>query len=537
MKKSTLLFGLASAAAGAYAVTRFQEAMKKEENIRKKYDYTNSAIMGAFKGIAAILPDIPRPDAVSYDSEAAGFMEGHKKFITKPAKGAKWSLGYGKVSLIPDDIGIGEYYMGGYLNLPANHVEGLLDDMMFRCFCIDDGSGRGITVFAVIDCVGISSTDIRAIRLLLKDFCKENNIVSINISATHNHSSIDTQGLWGDLMKMLKNNPKAVINGDYDKFYSGRNKSFMEALHVKGAQAIKDAFNDMKPGTLYRNTFEGARYSHDKRPPNVKVNEVTTLYFVPDDKDAKPTRAVYLAAHPVAFGQDNKIVSGDFPYYICEGCEMQGENGIYFQGPQAAVTASRGGNIPEGLSQTEGIQEFGRGIARFCKSLDLAGYEKLEPILNVRIAEMFLPVSNYVMLALAKLQIANNVCLKVGDKVDDIRFVSEVGYCEFGKDLKMALVPGELMPEILLGGAFDAEQAYNHTEYEYPAMKDCVEGYLLGVGLCNDSIGYIVPDNDFGGFTAPQHYEESVSTGIKTAGILVKSFIHLVDACNKSKAD
>lgn len=107
-------------------------------------------------------------------------------------------------------------------------MSGVIDDQAVRVICLDDSSGRGSVVFAVIDCVGISGTDIRRIRERLADFAKENNIVSINISSIHCHSAIDTQGLWGDLPKMLKNNVKAIKDGRYDDIISGRDPEFME---------------------------------------------------------------------------------------------------------------------------------------------------------------------------------------------------------------------------------------------------------------------------------------------------------------------
>ena len=51
--------------------------------------------------------------------------------------------------------------MGGYLSIPANRVEGVLDGLMFRCIAVDDGNGRGTVVFGVIDSIGLSAGDIR----------------------------------------------------------------------------------------------------------------------------------------------------------------------------------------------------------------------------------------------------------------------------------------------------------------------------------------------------------------------------------------
>ncbi|MDR1629197.1 MAG: hypothetical protein LBS36_03155 [Oscillospiraceae bacterium] len=529
-KKTAFALGVAAGAAG---VIYAKKQLGKEENQRIKYDVQNTAIQGLLKGISTVLPDVPREDVVTYGSE--GFMEGHSVLIDKAAKGAKWKLGFAKVSVLPEDVGIGEYYIGGYLSMPPNIAEGVLDDQVFRCICLDDGSGRGAAVFGVLDCVGISGSDVRAIRGLLKGFAAENNIVSINISATHSHSCIDTQGLWGNLGKAFKENVRGVLKGQTEGFVSGRNEKFMNELHEKAAETIKTAFYDMKAGTLYRATADASHLVRDKRPPNVTVDEITTLHFVPDDKEAKGTRVAFLAAHPVSFGDKNKTVSADFPYYICEGFENMGDNGLYFQGPQAAVATSRGSVVPAGTPFPENIIEYGHAIARYCAELDKSQYEKVEPILNVRTTEVFLPISNYLFFVLAKLQVVNNLAVRVGKKKSDLRFITEIGYVELGKNMRFALMPGEVMPEIFEGGAYQADKAYNHYDWNYPALKDVVEGTLFGIGLCNDSIGYVVPDNDFGSVTAPLHYEESVSTGEKTASTLVKAFINLVENAQELK--
>ena len=56
---------------------------------------------------------------------------------------------------------------------------------------------------------------------------------------------------------------------------------------------------------------------------------------------------------------------------------------------------------------------------------------------------------------------------------------------------------------------------------------------LAVIGLCNDFIGYIIPDNDFGSMFAPLHYEESVSAGGRTASNIVNGFIRLKDKADK----
>ena len=50
------------------------------------------------------------------------------------------------------------------------------------------------------------------------------------------------------------------------------------------------------------------------------------------------------------------------------------------------------------------------------------------------------------------------------------------------------------------------------------------------IGLCNDLVGYILPDNDFGSIFAKDHYEEVASAGIETGPAIVEAFKELADS-------
>ena len=64
-------------------------------------------------------------------------------------------------------------------------------------------------------------------------------------------------------------------------------------------------------------------------------------------------------------------------------------------------------------------------------------------------------------------------------------------------------------------------------------MRSAVNGHLTVIGLCNDTIGYIVPDNDFGSVFAKDHYEEAVSTGRRAAPNIVGAFLRTVQKAEK----
>lgn len=517
---------LAGAASGAAAV---YFGRKNCPQFKKKTDIAaGKSVNKIFEGLATVLPEMNWQNKIDYKSE--NFMAGHTKFIKEPAKNNRWQLGFSSKILTPDDYSTEDYYLGGYLHFPANKVTGVIDDEMVRTVCLNDSSGRGSAVFVVIDCACIGGGDVRKIRERLAGFAKENNIVSINVSATHCHSAVDTFGLWGDLPKIVKNNFKALRQKRFDDLISGKNKTFMEKLFTLTEQSVVEAYADMKPGKLYFCENEDLAFSRDTRPPYVRTKDITRIRFTPDD-GSRETIAVIMAAHAIAVGYDNTEISADHIYYMDEILRDAGKNFIHFQGAELAVRTQRSGIVPEN-SKEEGWKEYGWALGRYLLNLPPEKDEEIEPVLNIKLAEIFIPASNYVLLTMAKMGIVSNIILKTGKKAADTLYVTEVGYAELGRRLRLALIPGEMAPEMLLGGTFTAEESYNNTEWEHLPMKDMLPAgtSLKIIGLCNDLVGYILPDNDFGSIFAKDHYEEMASAGIETGPAIVEAFKDLAES-------
>ena len=537
--KKRFAIPLALSAAGTAGFFAAKNALKKafadDRKKREIIDKGDGIVQKIVGALADGVPDTDIPYLNRYEND--GFMEGSGYFLASPSENAVWKAGFAKNSIIPESVE-GKLYIGGYLTFPPNTVSGYINDQLIRVAAFDDGSGRGINVFAVIDCIGISNTDIRHIRNMLHDFIAENNIVSINISATHCHSGIDTMGIWGDLIQALKVNKKAIAEGRPEDAVSGRNKEFMDYLYVTAADTIKQAVRNMRHGKLHFTLVDASEYVHDKRPPYVLDDTMTVMKFTPADGE-KSTVAVFLAAHATCYGGRQREVSSDFPYYLCDEIEKNGFNAMFFQGAEAAVATDRGKHVPEGLSRHGGIEAYGRVLGRLAVDGINKGMTEIPPMLNVTVSQIFVPSDNKILELAAKMRLVNNSTAKVcmdndeDSKNYDLYLATEVGFAEFGTDLKFALIPGELCPELLVGGAYNADKAYRGTDWKYPSMRSAVGGHLTVIGLCNDTIGYIVPDNDFGSVFAKDHYEEAVSTGSRAASNIVGAFLRAVEHADK----
>ncbi len=533
MKKRTwkalavLAAGAAAAAGGAYVY-----AKKNPEQVKQKAEVLgDKAIAGLFKGMTNVLPTMPATPIEQYQDE--NFLPGQELFAAEPKKGAKWSLGYARRSLIPEGFTGKGCYIGGFLAMPPNEATGVLDDQAVRVICVDDGSGRGAAVFAVVDCIGLSAPEIREIREDLRAFAAEHNIKAINISATHCHSAVDTQGLWGDLPNIMKTNIKALREKRYDAVISGKNKEFMANLRLQVADAIREAALGMQPGRLFYTNTDEFDHNYDKREPDVRVRDIGKLRFAPDDGSAE-TVVAFMAAHPVSVGYRNTLVSADYIYFIEESVNKEGANFLFFQGPQLAVATQRG-QLPEDL-EGEGYQRYGRYVGSFLMGLSKEIETELEPILNFRLKEFLLPCDNQVFNALSQLGIVSNKCITDGDVHC---FATEVGYVELGSYLRVGMVPCELAPEILLGGAFTAQESYTKTSWDFPPLRDLLPADcdFKIIGLCNDSVGYILPDNDYGSILASGHYEESVSAGRRAGSTMTRAFMDLVHEAGRMPVD
>ena len=164
LKKALAVITAAALMLGS--VTAFAADEKKNGNkaIITATNVVNTIINGAFTLVDALFltPDYPTVDEY-YAGESENFFEGTKSFIDSPAENAKWSLGFAKASIVPDDLADGskEYYTGGYF---TQKVSSVYDDQSVNAIALSDGSGRGTAIFASIDGIGVCNADIRSIR-------------------------------------------------------------------------------------------------------------------------------------------------------------------------------------------------------------------------------------------------------------------------------------------------------------------------------------------------------------------------------------
>lgn len=550
---------------------------------RKFVDFTQKTLYKLLGGFADSLDDGPGFVPESADQNAY-FYPGNDIFRESPAENAKWRLGYACVDLTPRDYKTRDYYLGGYLtpdNGFNNRVENAVDKMMCRIISLDDGSGRGASVFATIDCIGTGNRHIKLIRRRFEDLLRVNGItekpVSVNVFSTHAHSCVDTQGLWTATGKKAVRNLKKNRSGK-GTYISGPDEEYMDFLTFEVAKGMFAAFTDMHSGTLtYARKDIGKDYfvNKNRRSATALVTDILRFVFTPDDASVKPTLIASVAAHPDVAGLPTsdgsgtgRDLCGEYIYYMGEYINRAGYNFMFINGAICAIYMARGATN-DGVSfihRYEQSVRYGRELAKIALSLtktvdeieatpllcdkenvikDKAESEKngipytlwyenwtpvsektLAPLLNVSLSQVTVPVTNPLIKIVGKLNLASYKVISCGGGA--YKITTETGVIRLGGDFCSVLVPGEFCQDLLAGGeSLKASGSWSGTDFALPSVNDIFGENTYAFGLANDAIGYIVPDNDYVLGEFSQHYHELISLGSKTGSYVIKSLMDL----------
>ncbi|MBE6771871.1 MAG: hypothetical protein E7547_07010 [Ruminococcaceae bacterium] len=529
-KKLTAIILAISLLFTAFAIPSFA-ADETSSTERGFYRFVDGLLDAVVSGITSLIFE-PHEWTTKDKYESENFYEGHKvnEFLNEPAEGAAWSLGYANASLLTGKELEEEHYVGGSLSVTKKLATDVRDDQKVRTIAVSDG--RGISIFAVLDSFGLANNEVRVIREKFQEYAdaKGFNITSINISCLHQHSCVDTFGLNGDIINALFTSSFRNLFGM--ELPSGKNKNYMENLYKVTVQSMVDAVKDMKSGNLFYGSVDMSEYIKDKRDPKVFDGDLNRIRFVPSD-GTRETWLLNLPVHCVGHGAAGTVLTGDYPYYIEKYLnENANANFIQILGAELAITSE----YPENLVRDPKLEaEYGDGYAGLAAYGELLGKlactisndEPIAPILNIRHKEIFVPVENSIFKLAARGGLLTNEVVKSGLGYE---VVTEIGYAEFGTSLAVALIPGELAPEIAYGGAVTAEESWDGTEWNYSAFADVTDRRVIVFGITNDQIGYMMTDNDWRSYLTEN--EEIVSTGPEAGAIIAEEYLTLYAEIN-----
>ncbi len=435
-------------------------------------------------------------------------------------KGKTWRAGFAREEIMPVPSEH-TYYIAGHGS--GHKMEGVLTPVYVHAMWLDCGNSEGVFWLSA-DIVGMTDVEHAVIRQRIFKSDRIRGCKGILFSCTHSHSGIDTVGYWGK--------PNAVsIPSD------GKVPEYMEQLYDKALKAAEEAWANRKPGRLFCGSIKVPDSLWSKRNFEDLHEVLSRLRFAPDDGSSE-IWLVNFGGHPNSLGGDNRLLSGEYPYFMREQIKEE-------HGADVVFTIGAIGGMDAAMRETdeplERVKYQGKLLADNLPAI--SNETALEPRIRFLRQQFYLPVSNGVLTLLAILGTMSFRAYPCPDSATGVAKKSEMTYLTLGSQ-KFLTLPGENFVNTVYGGYTDAEHSATGMGPEVnpaPLCEICGDPDLIAVGVTNDMTGYVVPPNDFVLHpTQPylnstrdrfgdNHYHETNSMGPEAQGVIAGTFAGMVE--------
>ena len=437
------------------------------------------------------------------------------------------SVGFAEVDVTPE-IGKKPVYMAGFgQDRKATKVH---DPIVVRAVVL---KGEKLKVALVsVDVVGLFLPTVEHVRRELPGFDY------VLVSATHNHEGPDTLGLWGP-------NP----------LQPGTDPGYLKKVADGCIAAVKAADSTAKlVASSHVGTAVAPELLNDTREPFVKHDELVAVEFA-GEGGKRLGVVVQWNCHPEVLDSKNTEITADFVHYTVKylqqklGCPvvyLTGTVGGLMTTLKLSVKAVDGKELKDGTFEKS--ERYGTLLGQLAEKA-LAGKKPATIAPRaVRTRDILIPVENnlyrlgwqFGTLKRSLYAWENDPTPKEFRTTTDISkpaaVKTEVGYLDL-TDLEVAVIPGEIYPELVLGKVQDPPDPggdFPDAPIEPAIYPQMTRGkYRMLVGLGNDEIGYIIPKRQWDekppfcyGRKKPQYGEEN-SVGPDAARIICEAFREL----------
>jgi len=394
---------------------------------------------------------------------------------------------------------------------------GVHDPITARALVLEGGGKR--VALATVDLIGIFYDQTQAVRKRLQGFDY------VMVAATHSHEGPDTMGIWGP-----------------DEATSGVDAGYLKRVEDGVVEAVLKAQKGLQPvAGAALGAADASAIISDSRKPTVKDGRIWTLKF--SGERGKPLAvAVFWASHPEALGSRNTLLTADYVAPLLNMVSRKhGCPSIFFNGPIGGLLSqpndirARDGSMMH-YSTFEFCEEYAAQAADFAHAAAAsAAPVSLLPI-EVKSRELLVPLQNEKFRAALEAGVFRREIAVAGEEqkaygvepgTQCVR--TEVARVRFG-DLELLCVPGELYPELSVGGIEfppDKGADFRQGEREVPLLSEPARWHRIVIGLANDELGYIIPKTQWDA-EAPfcygrnnDQYGEENSIGPDCAPILI----------------
>ena len=393
------------------------------------------------------------------------------------------------------------------------------DGISLRAVVLEQGDLRFALITA--DTVGIFRPDAELVRGALQGAGHDVDYVVVH--AVHDHEGPDTMGLWGP-----------------DTFTSGYDPAYGEQWRAAAVDAVGEAIEQLRPvASMVVGAVDAATYDpvagvanvlRDSRDPWIVDPTVGVARFV-DERGETIVTLLSWACHPETVADRNTLWSADYIHALRRTVETgstwgmaPGRTGV--GGPAVFISGALGGMMtslgvevtnPDGdtyqAASFEKADSLGQIIGEMALDALDAGEQVETPELRFMAQSFPVEVSNTQFVFAFDSGLLEREVIDIGGSQG---IVTEMGLVDVGP-LRMVTVPGELLPELAVGG-YDGSHVHapgqpmiDPANPNPPAVDSAPAGpYLLErisagdrlrypwiIGLGNDELGYIIPEYDF----------------------------------------
>ena len=433
---------------------------------------------------------------------------------------------------------------------------GVHDPVWARALVLEHGHTR--VGLVALDVVGLFYPQVEEIRRRVSDL----GLTHLIVASTHTHGGTDSMGLWGP-----------------NRLTDGKDPRFIDHVLKQSESALRLAVQRVTPARIkFAMAHTPSQFGwliNDLRDPIVIDDQI--LAMAVDDLQGGPIATlINWTPHPETMGGSSSLITSDFPHYLREGVEKggfrvdgrrwagRGGIAIYFSGAVGGLLSTLRLEVkdedgmalpPRSWAMTQRIGEITAGAV--LQALTGQDYVDLS-YMDVRAKKLFIPIENQLFKLLLGRGVIQREAYTQGKAVRSLgeEALTEVDvltlFATTGPVAQFVTVPGELFPEIAIGGYLgDETRCWRYTERKRrldgrgrervaaahpevptePILRRQMKApYNFIIGLGNDELGYIVPANDF---VPPvyeprprygtdrcgdhDHYEESMSVGAQAA--------------------
>jgi hypothetical protein len=315
--------------------------------------------------------------------------------------------------------------------------------------------------------------------------------VEILGACTHTHHGPDTMGLWGP-----------------NRFTSGVNYPYLRTIITTVEKTALAALNNLTLARFRSASISVPGVAKNARDPEIVDDELTCLQFSDHLAETTLATVTIFPCHPEVLWDGNPEITSDYPAYLRHEIENATHAPcLFFSG---AIGGMMTPNVQEHSFKEAEI--MGKKLAQFAIQAILSQQDLDEPVIQFKRTDFTIPLTNPIFKAARLLGLLPKDIGRKGI------ITTEISLLMIGKTHILG-VPGELLPKL----GFEIKTKLKNNGAEVAAI----------IGLANDELGYILPENEYtfpkNPFNPKEHYEETMSVGPKAGTNLISSVNSLLN--------